>query len=299
LIYSKIAENNVIGSGVTAETEENDDIDLYGINAAYDLGGDIIKTIEGYVFYKHDNSVKDLTGGRPTGKSDDVVCPGVRLVLNPIENLTLQTELAYQFGHKTATSNTSGTTVAINSRERQGKAAQVIANYALDMDYSPVLSVIYSYASGDQNPTEEDAGDSAFTGWDPMFEDQALGHLSNALFDNTNSHIVKVGGSIVPMEDVGLELAWIGGWMDKKIDCENSESTGQLFMRLPGGGVVAPGLETGERHLLDEIDLTLTYDYTEDVQFKLIGAYLEPGAVFIDSQSDAATELVASCKVVF
>ncbi|MCK4326390.1 hypothetical protein KAW55_06505, partial [bacterium] len=61
----------------------------------------------------------------------------------------------------------------------------------------------------------------------------------------------------------------------------------------------------------DELDITLTYDYTEDVQFGLCAAWFNPGGWFDDLQQggndltananrdETATQIVGSVKVSF
>ena len=288
LIYSKIDENIKLG---TVALDEQDDITLYGINAAYELGGSYDTLIEAYFFAKVDDNAKS-----GQNRAEKIYCPGARVSLSPIDNLILQGELAYQFGNKNKVLDSNGTAlVDAENRQRDAMAAQAVAIYNFDMEYSPALAVTYSWASGDKKPGDT-SSTSDYTAWDPMFEDQTLGHIANTMFDNSNCHIVKVEGSLEPMDDVKASLAWIGAWTDKKV----YSATDQFFMRRPGSSsLVEPTLVIGKKHICDEVDLTLAYDYTEDVQFKLLGAWLEPGKMFADENSDAATELIASCKVLF
>ena len=306
VIYSKIDENTKLGVGLVGATQEEDDIDLYGINAAYDLGGEYNTMVEGYVFFEKNAAAKDVASNvvdpDQTGKSSTILCPGIRVSLNPIENLLLQTEVAMQFGNQNLALTSAGAQCAVANRDRKAMAAQVVAMYDFDMDYSPSLSLIYSWASGDKEPNDPNS-ESDYKAWDPMFEDQALGHIANAMFDNSNCHILKIEGALEPMDDVNLSLAWVGAWMDKKAGhmfANGAEVIPLAFFRQPGTAALTPVvMNVSENHICDEIDLTLTYDYTEDVQFKLLGAWLEPGAAIDDENSDAATELIASCKVLF
>jgi hypothetical protein len=60
-------------------------------------------------------------------------------------------------------------------------------------------------------------------------------------------------------------------------------------------------MNPSEMHLGNEIDATITYDYTEDVQFTLLGGWFNPGKAINKAASAAksAKEVIASCKVVF
>ncbi len=52
-------------------------------------------------------------------------------------------------------------------------------------------------------------------------------------------------------------------------------------------------------HLGDEVDLTLVYDYTEDVQFGLMAGVFFPGDAFAKEERKAATEVIGSITVEF
>jgi hypothetical protein len=64
--------------------------------------------------------------------------------------------------------------------------------------------------------------------------------------------------------------------------------------------LLAPnGIKGDNKNAGQELDLTLTYDYTEDVQFNLLSGMFVPGGAFIDQNSHIATEVVGSMKVTF
>ncbi len=54
----------------------------------------------------------------------------------------------------------------------------------------------------------------------------------------------------------------------------------------------------GKNHLGDALDLTATYDYTEDVQFGLTAGWFIPGQAFAIDKRDA-TQLIASMNVLY
>jgi hypothetical protein len=58
-------------------------------------------------------------------------------------------------------------------------------------------------------------------------------------------------------------------------------------------------MREGSRDFGHEIDLTLAYDYTEDVQMSLMGAAFIPGAAFEGANDRTATQIIGSMKVTF
>jgi hypothetical protein len=56
---------------------------------------------------------------------------------------------------------------------------------------------------------------------------------------------------------------------------------------------------TDDDCLGDEIDLKLTYDYSEDVQFGLEAGVFIPGDAFANANDDEAYEVIGSVSVSF
>jgi hypothetical protein len=91
VVMAKIDENLVTGS------VSSDDVDLFGINANYKLGGKYNTTVEGYLW----NRIGQSNSGTPTAdKADTLHTIGARVSMNPIEKLNVQQELSYQFGEQ-------------------------------------------------------------------------------------------------------------------------------------------------------------------------------------------------------
>jgi hypothetical protein len=109
-----------------------------------------------------------------------------------------------------------------------------------------------------------------------------------------------------PFQDVTLKSEVYSYWLAKA-------GTDDMVFGFAGMTSVArPGqlLNTTKRaHLGYETDLTLTYDYTEDVQFNLLGGLFLPGNVFssgvlggassMQKSNNAASEVIGSMKVTF
>lgn len=215
---------------------------------------------------------------------------GLRGDIEPLESLTLNGEFAYQFGKLVDdmgayNASTSGGPL---DRDRSAFAVNVEGNYTWnEVAYKPNLGGGYVFLSG------EEAGNSGdWDAWDPMFKgkffsairdfhagDQldwlgndgvgAYGSQLYATVDQndtagaTNSHILFVDGGLRPLEDLTLKARYLHFWFDEKPIAGRNANIG------------------------DEVDASLVYDYTEDVQFDLTGAWFIPGKYY-----DGATELL-------
>ena len=292
LLFAKIDEDTTLSvAAVTPGTRESDDIDLWGVNVAYDWGGDKNLATESYVFTREtssDGNVILAPGGGTAmtdeDNSDSCVTVGTRAHLEPIERLYLAGEIAMQLGDKYI--------AAGQSRERKAFAWQLISQYALDMKYSPVLTAQYTHYSGDKNPgAATDIG--RYKAWDPMFEDSSGGKLYNALFPASNCNTLEFMGQVTPMEDVNLTLAYAILWLDVAF---NSAATTWNASDIDGGTYA---IRPDNRDLGHEVDLVLTYDYTEDVQFGLNTGIFLPGDVFAKNQQENAFQCIGSVKVSF
>jgi hypothetical protein len=93
----------------------------------------------------------------------------------------------------------------------------------------------------------------------------------------TNQHQLIVRGQIIPTENLTVDAQWAHFWFDEEDHRVNNEND-----------------EIG-----DEVDIVLTYDYTEDVQFGLLAAWFFPGDYFPGGQDDTASDIVGSMKVSF
>ncbi|MBN2830680.1 MAG: hypothetical protein JXL82_00160, partial [Candidatus Omnitrophica bacterium] len=56
---------------------------------------------------------------------------------------------------------------------------------------------------------------------------------------------------------------------------------------------------TSNKHLGNAIDITATYDYTEDVQLGLTAGWFAPGKAFDTSNRRTASQVIGSMKVTF
>jgi len=271
----------------------SDDEDLYGINANYKLADmKYMKntTVEGYWFEKR-------TGRRQSvatvvaKKVDRVDTVGGRIVTQPIENLTGSLEAAYQFG-KNANIGTTATTNT-ETLERHAWALEAFLTYDFKkLKYTPSLTAAFAHFSGDHATGSTSNVDNT-RAWDPMYENQKMGDIANALFGQTNANIV--GGIVkskTPLEDISVKGEYYAFWWDKAypegytIPATARNTAADLVM-------------TGRKFAGQEVDLTATYDYTEDVQFALMGGLFIPGSSFAKGNNSTATEVIGSMKVTF
>jgi len=318
IIYAKIAENNTV---------LNDDIDLSGINATYELSK--ATTLEGFAFAKITGSnspaVTNLDGtvfvgtantatlGQNNNKPDEVFTVGGRVVNKSIKNLTLDVQGAFQFGtyNPKFDPNARFLSAAANQGNmnagqgiRRAWGTEVMAMYDLKdisgiAKYKPMIGAAYVYLSGDNR---DRTGDKTYHGWDPMFEDQTFGHIINAIMGFSNATLGGLTFSAKPMDDVTAKFDYVAAWVNKEYETNR--------LAILSGVPTATIFNMSKGHFLgSEYDLTLTYDYTEDVQFSLLGGLFVPNKIINRGDSDdddfhdvnraVATEVVGTMKVTF
>ncbi len=272
LMYAKVRQT---------ATDDRNDIALAGINATYALNK---KTnVSGYYFIKKDD-YKSAAATTPTvtrGKTDKVSTIGGLISSTPIENLTTSLEAAYQFGR----SDNANTT----QKKHDAWALQGMADYTFaKVKTTPKIGASYTYLSG------QSTGDTRNVGWDAMFYDQKLNNITYAILPMTNMSVLNLKASCKPVEDVTVSAVY--GYYDVA-----QKSSGTLTSPGSRNGT-NPYLNgvayTGKKHLGDAIDATVTYDYTEDVQFGLTGGLFRAGNALATNEK-AAQQLIGSMKVVF
>jgi hypothetical protein len=170
------------------------------------------------------------------------------------------------------------------------------------------VGAAYAYFSGEACDFDPNNA-QRYRGWDPMFENQTFGRIHNALFNQTNQHIAGINATLKPFQDITVKGEYYGYWVAK---------TAQDYTKLgvPARTAARPLATqnlwiTKEGSLGQELDVTFTYDYTEDVQFKLMGDVFWAGNVFSSSgepntpmarggkSDNAASEVLGSMKVTF
>jgi len=297
VIFAKIDDSNAGIASPTVDTNTDEDEDLYGINASYDVGS-YDAEVEGYWLLNRNN---DKTATDATGDAIDTI--GIRGSLVPIDNLNLSGEIAFQSGDFTST------------REQDAMAYQIAADYAL-ADFSipwtsieigsPILKLGYTHYDG-----EEVVNSGDHSAWIPLYEDQTHGIVANYILggvnggQNSNANILNVGASIVPIEDLTVSLDYYNFSLDEKLVAGNNDlaSTGSA---LDWGNIPDESdyFMFADDDLGYEIDLALNYDYSEDVKMGLCAGLFNPGDAFDGSSGDttnsqSAMEVLATLDVAF
>lgn len=290
VFYSKIDP----GTSTIADVE--DDHDLFGINANYQLGDDMDSVVEVYYFKERDRSGNTaFVGSGATAKTDELNVFGIRGSTNPIEGLNVQLEFAKQNG----TTQVGGPT---DHRRIEAYAFQGIINYQLPVmeEYNPVFQYILTKTTGDTDLSPH--GTSEYTGWDPFFEAQGGGHIYNTLFNLTNSVIHSVYLTAEPMEDVTARLAATAIWLERDLhDPDGSGPASPTLSVLQPDGTAAVGLaaKSDSNFLGKEFNFDLTYDYTEDVQIGTSIGWFFPGSVFDHDNDSTAKQVLVNMNVAF
>lgn len=257
-----------------ATTKRNDNIELYGINAAYKISKKT--SVQGYIFSKVDGKTNEAgTAGLP-GKVDQVNTLGILGSTEPIANLKTSLELAVQFGKRMPTTTDT-------SRIRRAYAIQALADYAFKgKKYDPAVGAAFTYLTADNQRS-----DKVYRAWDAMYEGQVPNIVTNAVLPNTSASIVNLKAKMKPADDITLNANYGYYRFNQRL---NETGLTNVFGR--NAMTMTKSKDGGSA-----FDLTAKYDYTEDVQFGLdIGTFF-PGKAF-EAPRDAV-QVMTSMKVTF
>ena len=297
IVYGKVDSNTN-----QFAAEDRDDVDLYGIQTAYELGDDLNTVVEAYFWAKIDKQVAYDTQLSPAAgiKPDTVYTPGIRASTTPIEGLTVSGEIAIQRGN-----HVCDTISVANNQKRHAMAAEFMASYQVPVaeDYNPIVSYDYIYASGDSNPDDSpssgEVSRNEWTAWDDMYEGISGGKIYSALFTLTNVHIHSISIQANPMEDVTSKFTFSKYWLDKESDGTTTAGTG-VFDTMPDGSATPSYvLKNDEKDLGYAVDFETTYDYTEDVSIGAVLSWFVPGDMFEDVNKNTASQILLDCNVDF
>lgn len=271
-------------SGALADTDNS--VNVWGLNATYELGDDMNSLVEAYIFDKKD---KSDASDSIVGQVNHIKVVGGRFSTNPLEGINIQGEIAHQGGSIVH----AGGGDADVRQQRDAWAYQGIVNYQVPalQDYNPVLSFEYTKLYGNNNNTTNPEED--YTGWDAFFENQDGGTIYNALFNFTDLVLYSVGLSFTPMEDVNAKFT-----ATKVYQHEPQSGSSTVSLVQPDGDTSTSTPSTaGGRELGTEIDGVVTYDYTEDVRFGLnVGVFKPTGVINSDV---SAKQILANVRVAF
>jgi Alginate export len=296
LFYFKNNQLLLNGSPISKKTSS----DVYGINANYQLNDSMNTVVEGFLFTRFNGDNNQTAPGAAlttTHKGDTLFVPGLRASTNPIKGLNVQGNLAWQGGNHPVTLTNGSTSTGIQANERRSAmAAQVLASYSLPMwdKYKPTVNGSYTYVSGDKNG--QGPFTSKDTAWDPFNENQGSGTIYNTLFPLSNLHIISAGASVNPLEDVTASATWSGLWSAKSFSDTNTLA---IFQPDSGVALFSPATKNKNNALGNEMDLNLTYNYTEDVTFGVSVGWFIPGSAFASTNKNTASQALANVGVKF
>lgn len=278
-VYSKIDENS---------NNPEDDIDLYIANVNYKFA-EYNAVAEAYYVGEMDRAFASTATASQEGNKTHTV--GGRVQFDPISQITLGGELAYQMGNY----RTSATTV---ERDREAWMFDIFGTYRWDYTWKPEITVEYVLFSGESDlGTSGDEGD--YGAWNRLYRGKfytAYADYREFVYGTANGvdqaagqneQFVQVRGGIRPLDDLLLEGSFTWLWTDEDV-------------HTTAGTQTSPTLDD---ELGWEIDLQATYDYTEDVSFSTLVGWFNPGGFFA-ADSDGATDdtaatVVSSVKVTF
>jgi len=270
--YSKLVNN------ATATNE--DDVDVVGINVGYKFA-EYNAESEAYVV-NIDRHGLDTTDGDP----QKTTTFGLRGSMDPLANISLWAEGDYQIGHYNPAfmanshpgpAGAVALAVLNTTRERKAWACDVGGEYRFsDYAWKPKLGGEYILYSGDSAPWQH--SNSTYRGWDPVLRgkyDTAIHEFQGRVYRTydeydpaafTNRQQFAIFGVIKPLDTVAVNARYTHIRLHKGLGASDSPDFGPPTSR--------------SSHIGDEVDANLTYDYTEDVQFGLLGAIFLPGKYY-------------------
>ena len=272
-VYSNVAENG---------RDNANDRELYFLNVNYKFA-EYNAVAEGYLFGDYDRS----TLSAATGTSDNSTNTfGGRLQFDPISQITLGAEVAYQGGEYVPA-------LTSPDRDRGAWAADLFAEYRFESNWKPMLGIQYVYFSG-----EEDMGTTAGSsygswngawrlpvyGWLRDYQEvfYATGQATDQPAGQNQEHI-SIYGTLNPMTDLKLTANF---WHFSAV-----ESVRTVAGNLGSGAL--------SNDIGNEFDLSAIYSYTEDVTFTMYANWFVPGSHYSSPNDATAAEFITEAKVVF
>jgi hypothetical protein len=166
-----------------------------------------------------------------------------------------------------------------------------MADYTFaNVKMTPMVGASYTYLSGGESSGSRNQG------WDPMFYDQKLNNIVYAILPMTNMSAFNIKASCKPVEDVTISAVY--GYYDVAKASADDRLLSPAYYN--GSNAYLDTTYTGKSHLGDALDATITYDYTEDVQFGLTGGIFRAGnAIKVSDDNKVAQQLIGSMKVTF
>lgn len=291
-------------SGGQGDANDEDDRNFWFANVNYQFS-EYNAEWEGYFGADYDKATADnsvAVSGAVLPRTNETYVIGTRAQFDPVTNMTLGGEVAYQFGDFATTTRT------IPVADREAWLFDVFAEYRWsDHAYKPYVGIEYFFTSGDET-TATGAATGPFEGWNGLFRSPTYGVIHDYLetyyqtaligdsSTSSNFQTFFVSAGFAPMEDLKIDGKFYWFWTDEDI-----------INTTHGGTAQDVGNELGT-----ELDIDITYDYTEDVTFTLGLAWFFPGDVYSGAHTHAtpgnsghgevdstATQIVSGVNVAF
>lgn len=268
--------NTAAGQG---DANDEDDRNFWFTNVNYQFS-EYNAEWEAYFGYDDDNATADnpsqATPWTLTARNNETFVVGTRAQFDPVTNMTLGAEGAYQFGDFATTS------VSVENSDREAWMFDIFGEYRWsDHAYKPYVGAEWFYTTGDET-TAAGAATGSFEGWNGLFRSPTYGvihdyletYYQTALLGDGNStgnlSTFFISGGFAPMEDLKVDGKFYWFWSDEDVYSTTS------------GAVQNVGTDLGT-----ELDVNVTYDYTEDVTFSLGLAWFFPGDVYSGANTGA------------
>lgn len=271
---AKISENSI---------EAGDDHNLFGLNIgrtfdSYDAEAEI------YTVISRSGAPTNVFGDIST-ETQVVTAHGIRGSLRPWDRLKLNGEAVFQWGeeggaNQGALPGAGGIGAGTSAFTPNGRERQNIVAWALDLraewdwieaPWPTTLGIEWVYYSGEDDSEASNSSNNYRLLYRGKFhsairEFQGFYYLTDvgATPGHFNQHQVMFDAAFHPFNNPDLTLftRWLLYWFDE--------------VPIAGRG----------KFIGNELDSVLTYDYTEDLKFTLIGALFFPGDYF---ETDKAT----------
>jgi hypothetical protein len=239
--------------------DQNDDVNVYFANLGY-----IYKNMPvAEIFYVGQKSQDKATINLIPNAKANVQNLGARLILSPVKDLAFLFNGIYQYQNK-------NTEDADNNLRSAWLASMAVQYSFTKLPWSPVLSFDVGMASDK---------------WDVMYEDIACASIMNALIADTDGIAAGATLSARPTADLGVKLRYLNAHL-YKANTPIYNDYSYLVM-------------THNRDIGNELDVSTTYDYTEDVQLGIEGGVFMPGRAFDESNRHNASQAIGKVKVSF
>lgn len=263
LIYSRLVETDNPADGGLGKAF--DDTDLFGVNFMYE---EDLWTMEGYVFGIRDEFDEEY---RQTKNSP--VAIGIRGDTSPVEALDFWGEFAYELGTYQTTARED---VGQDTRDIRAFAFDLGAVYVFDVTWEPAVAFSYTYASGDDDPGNV-TDDDDYEAFNPFFNYNYYGQAYSPALSNIG--IFNAQLSLLPSEDVTLILDFFYYQQNEEVAMSMGDPN------QDNGGIRAD-TNGDDKDLGMELDVTLEYNYSEDLSTQFVFAWFKPGDAYETAAND-------------